>query len=78
MKPWRKRMTCGLAVAAAVVAIPLTAGSASAASWHPIRGGHEAYPDMAACKAEIPEAKKHYKDATCIENKGEISLWALY
>ncbi|OON72909.1 hypothetical protein [Streptomyces tsukubensis] len=78
MKSWRKRVPYGLAVAAAVVAIPLTAGSASAASWHNVAGGPVFYPTMAACKADIPEAKKHYKDATCVENKGRFDLWALY
>ncbi|MEW2298033.1 hypothetical protein ABZ719_35985 [Streptomyces sp. NPDC006743] len=78
MKSWRKRTTFGLAAVAAAVAIPLTAGSASAASWHDIAGGPEMYPDMAACQADIPEAKKHYQDATCVDNNGRISLWALY
>ncbi|MGI5471007.1 hypothetical protein [Streptomyces sp. CA-132043] len=79
MKSWHKRMTYGLAVAAAAVAIPLSAaGSASAASWHDVAGGPEMYPTMAACQADIPEAKKHYQDATCVDNKGRISLWALY
>ncbi|WP_234426610.1 MULTISPECIES: hypothetical protein [Streptomyces] len=72
-------MTYGVAVAAAAVAIPLSAaGSASAASWHNVAGGPAVFPDMAACKAEIPKAKKHYKDATCVDNKGSISLWVLY
>ncbi|MEU6475396.1 hypothetical protein ABZ858_00640 [Streptomyces sp. NPDC047017] len=78
MTSWRKRMTYGLAAVAAMVAIPLSAGTASAASWHDVAGGPEMYPNMAACQADIPEAKKHYKDATCVENKGVISLWALY
>ncbi|WP_328330568.1 MULTISPECIES: hypothetical protein [unclassified Streptomyces] len=78
MKSWRKRMTYGLTVVAAAVVIPLAAGSASAASWHDIAGGPEMYPDMAACQADIPTAKQHYQDATCVDNKGRISLWALY
>ncbi|NDZ77624.1 hypothetical protein G3I19_03605 [Streptomyces sp. SID10853] len=78
MKSWRKRMTYGAAVAAALVAIPLAAGSASAASWHDIAGGPEMYPNMAACKADIPRAKKQYQDATCVDVKGRISLWVLY
>ncbi|OON78828.1 hypothetical protein [Streptomyces tsukubensis] len=78
MKSWRKRTTYTLAAVAAAVAIPLTAGSASAASWHPIAGGPEMYPTMASCQADIPDAKKQYTDATCVENNGEISLWGLY
>jgi hypothetical protein len=72
-------MTYGLAVAAAAVAIPLTAGSASAApTWHDLAGGPEMYPNMAACQADIPRAKKDYQDATCVNVKGRISLWVLY
>ncbi|MGW2866148.1 hypothetical protein [Streptomyces sp. NPDC001205] len=78
MKSWRKRMTYGLAAAAAAVAIPLAAGPASAASWHDIAGGPEMYPNMAACQADIPMAKQHYQDATCVDNNGRISLWVLY
>ncbi|MEV0845416.1 hypothetical protein AB0J21_05915 [Streptomyces sp. NPDC049954] len=78
MKTWNKRMTCGLAAAVAAVAIPLTAGSASAAMWHDIAGGPAVYSSLAECKADIPEAKQHYKDASCTDVNGEITLWALY
>ncbi|NJA56953.1 hypothetical protein [Streptomyces sp. NEAU-H3] len=78
MKSWRTRTTLGLATVAAAVAIPLAAGTASAAQWHDVAGGPEMYPNLASCQAEIPKAKEHYQDATCVEVNGRVSLWVLY
>lgn len=78
MKSWRKPVTYGLAVVAAAVAVPLSAGSASAASWHDIAGGPAVYSNLAECEAEIPTAKEHYQDAQCTDVNGTITLWGLY
>lgn len=75
---WNKRMTWGFAAAAAAVAIPLTAGSASAAKWYDIASGPAVYSSLAECQADIPEAKQHYQDATCTDVNGKITLWALH
>ena len=77
MKSWRTRITCGLAVATAVVAVPLTAGSASAASWQGLAGGPAMYTTIADCEADIPRALESYQDARCVERENGINLEVL-
>lgn len=78
MKSWRTRMTYGLAVVAAAVAIPMTAGSASAADWKNMAGGPEMYPTMAECHKDEPLVKERmgFGETMCDDDNGYISLWA--
>ncbi len=80
MKSWRSRTAAGLAVAAAVVAIPLTAGTASAEGWEQVGGGPAVYGSKAECDAEAAQLKADgtYKDARCYtDEKGWVFMEVL-
>lgn len=79
MKSWRSRIAAGAAVSAALVAIPLTAGTASAADWH-LAGGFGTHERcMAEGQAYIDEGKgEHshpYTEFECRSVDGGWQVW---
>lgn len=83
MRSLRSRVAAGLAVGAALVTIPLTAGTASAATpeWELISTDHASQEWCEAAGAEKfvdPVFAEMYSDTTCTEEPdGEWTLWAL-
>ncbi|MFF8783519.1 hypothetical protein [Streptomyces sp. NPDC015125] len=80
MKSWRTRIGAGLAVGAAVVAIPLTATAASAApppgsGW--TEAGAERYPSKGECEAsELPNAQANgYHEVWCDDSKAIMPIF---
>ncbi|WP_016906470.1 hypothetical protein [Streptomyces xiaopingdaonensis] len=77
MKSRRTRIAYGLAVAAAVVAVPFSAGSAAADSWRTIGGGPQVFSNMQECEEYAEQAKDRYKDTRCYETENGIYMDAL-
>ncbi|WP_019547920.1 hypothetical protein [Streptomyces sulphureus] len=77
MKSRRTRIAYGLAVAAAVVAVPLSAGSAAADGWQTIGGGPAVFSNMQECEEYAEQMKDEYKDTRCYETEDGIYMDAL-
>ena len=77
MKSRRTRFTYGLAVAAAVVAVPLSAGSAAAATWQTIGGGPAVFSNMAECNEYEAQVADKYEATRCYATADGIYMDAL-
>ncbi|SDZ45197.1 hypothetical protein SAMN05216215_107522 [Saccharopolyspora shandongensis] len=80
MKMRRSLFAAGLTLGAAVVAMPLTIGAASASGWETVGGGPAVYSSMDQCNEEAAQLKADgtYKDARCyIGDRGWIFLEVL-
>lgn len=83
MTPLRTRIALGLAVGAAVIAVPLTASAAFAATpppgkgWHQV--GEERWTSWRACHHQMQQDLKlspKYHQATCVKEHGRFySEW---